>query len=136
LYFLDEKPPEPKPAQMFLGGSVSPIKEAVHYTALRAIDPGTSKVQWEYRRPPHSTYSGGMGGILATAGGLLFTSETSKLLVLDAHTGKLLASFETGGAIGSAAVSYRSNGRQYIAIAAGDVLLAFGLPDADVLRDD
>lgn len=46
---------------------------------------------------------------------------------LDARTGKHLWRFPTGGPIYANPISYLAGGRQYVAIAAGDVLFAFGL---------
>jgi outer membrane protein assembly factor BamB len=46
---------------------------------------------------------------------------------LDARTGKHLWRFPTGGFIIANPVTYLSNGRQQVAIAAGDVLIAFAL---------
>jgi alcohol dehydrogenase (cytochrome c) len=127
LFFQSDDSPEPRLDRQFLGSSVEPVRDVPHYTAVRAIDPATAKVVWEYRRPQRYIFSGGMGGLLATAGGLAFTSDQSKLYALDAETGTELLSFETGGEINSAPVTYRASGRQYLAIAAGNVLVAFGL---------
>jgi outer membrane protein assembly factor BamB len=130
VYFFGEERPEPRTDEQFWGGAVEPVRDAPHYTALRAIDPATAKVRWEHRRPLRYVFSGSMGGILATAGDLVFGSDTSKFFALDADTGELLMSVDTGGKISAAPVSYRVDGRQYIALAAGDVLLAFGLPES------
>jgi alcohol dehydrogenase (cytochrome c) len=127
VFFQSEDSPQPRLDQQFLGSTVEPVRDVPHYTAVRAIDPATAKVVWEYRRPERFVFSGGMGGLLVTAGGLAFTSDQSKLYALDAESGSELLSFETGGEISSAPVTYRSSGRQYLAIAAGNVLLAFGL---------
>lgn len=47
---------------------------------------------------------------------------------LDARTGALLWSVQTGGLIGAAPVTYAVDGEQYVVIAAGRDLLAFALP--------
>ena len=52
---------------------------------------------------------------------------------VDAESGKLLWRFQTGGAIWSNPISYQAGGHQYVAIAAGNVLLVFGLPTSGSL---
>jgi len=131
LFFSTENQPERTLEHEFNGGAVEPVRDEPHYTALRAIDPATAKVRWEYRRPPRFVYSGGMGSLLVTAGGVLFGADGSTFLALDAASGKLLRSFETGGKIRGAPVTYRVNGRQYVAVASGDLLLSFGLQDPE-----
>jgi len=68
-------------------------------------------------------------GLLATAGGLIFTGDTEGYLIaLDARTGKVLWHFQTGSPIKAAPISYSFRSKQYIAIAAGANLIAFKLP--------
>lgn len=73
------------------------------------------------REQPH-------GGVLATAGGLIFVGDAEGYLIaLDARTGKAVWRFQTGGTIIAPPVSYALNGRQYIAVAAGQTMIAFAL---------
>ncbi len=59
-------------------------------------------------------------GMLATAGGLVFTGKlTGELVALDAKTGKTIWQFKTGSSINSTAITYTHNGRQYVTIASG-----------------
>ena len=68
------------------------------------------------------------GGVLSTAGNLVFGGTIEgNVFALDARTGKNLWHFPLGGAVFANPVSYLSNGKQHIAIAAGDVLAAFAL---------
>jgi len=61
-----------------------------------------------------------MSSLLATAGDLIFGGDLNgDAFALDARTGKKLWSFNTGGRIASAAVSFAVDGRQYIAIGSG-----------------
>ena len=46
---------------------------------------------------------------------------------LDAVTGTLLWRIQTGGEIWSNPMSYRSEGKQFIAVASGSSLMVFGL---------
>jgi len=59
-------------------------------------------------------------GMLATAGGLVFTGKlTGEFLALDATNGKTLWQFQTGSSVNATAVTYTIAGRQYISIASG-----------------
>src|SRR5258706_6404337 len=62
----------------------------------------------------------GSAGMLATAGGLVFTGKlTGEFLALDAATGKTLWQFQTGSSINATAIAYTHNGRQYVSVASG-----------------
>jgi alcohol dehydrogenase (cytochrome c) len=66
---------------------------------------------------------------MATAGGLVFGSvPESNFYALDALSGKPLWDFQTGGYITANPVSFLIDGRQHVAIAAGQGLFVFGLP--------
>lgn len=69
-------------------------------------------------------------GVLATAGGVLFVATAEgNLIALDSMTGKSLWHFQTGAGIASSAMSYGVDGKQYIAVSAGNVLYSFALPE-------
>jgi glucose dehydrogenase len=68
------------------------------------------------------------GGLLATAGGLVFTGDPQGYLIaFDDRSGKVLWKFQTGASIHAPPISYAVDGKQYIAIAAGDSILTFAL---------
>ena len=50
------------------------------------------------------------------------------LAALDAKSGKLLWRASVGGQVNAGAMSYAVNGKQYVAIAAGNALFAYALP--------
>ncbi len=104
------------------GESRRPPKE-LNSGSVIAVDPATGETKWRYemlRRSP---------GLLATAGGLIFTGDTEGYLIaLDARTGKVLWHFRTGAMIKAPPISYSVRGKQYIAIVAGPNLIAFQLP--------
>jgi alcohol dehydrogenase (cytochrome c) len=67
-------------------------------------------------------------GMLATAGGLVFTGDGQGYLVaLDARTGTPVWHFQTGGHISAPPITYTLNGKQQIAIAAGSSIITFAL---------
>jgi alcohol dehydrogenase (cytochrome c) len=67
-------------------------------------------------------------GILTTASDLLFSgSREETFFALDAGSGKLLWRCALGGSISNGPMSYAVDGRQYVAVAAGNALYVFGL---------
>ena len=113
-----------QPGRMYLGASKRAVPDEEPWGALRALDPLTGDVKWEFRvtTPPWC-------GLLSTAGGLVFSGTMEGMFfAVDAESGKLLWRFQTGGAIWSNPISYQAGGHQYVAIAAGNALLVFGLP--------
>ena len=112
--------------EKLLGGS-SAGTSGSHFTAVRALDPLTGEQHWEYRSA--GRYSRGeLSGILSTAGDLVFTSDLTRLIALDIADGRELWSFEGGGEIYTPPVSYRVDGEQFVAFAAGDAVIGAALP--------
>jgi PQQ-dependent dehydrogenase (methanol/ethanol family) len=93
---------------------------------LLAIDIHSGEVKWRYRILSGSSSTGD----LATATGIVFLATSNgSFIALDSDSGKPLWNFQTGGRISSSAISYAIDGRQYIAISAGNSLYSFSLPD-------
>jgi alcohol dehydrogenase (cytochrome c) len=111
-----------KPGVQFNGGGQRSNPDEEPYGAIRALDPETASVKWEFRmhRPANA-------GVLTTAGDLVFSGTQSDFFALHARNGKLLWRFRTGGGIAAAPVSYSVDGKQQIAIAAGRALFVFKL---------
>lgn len=94
------------------------------YGVVRAYDPNTLQPRWEYKMDDIT-----WGGTLVTAGDVVFSGgREGYFLALDAKTGQLVWKASVGGQINAAAMSYAVNGRQYVAIAAGNALFAYALP--------
>jgi alcohol dehydrogenase (cytochrome c) len=93
---------------------------------IKAIDPETGKTVWDFK-----LFQGSLGnGVLATAGGVLFaSSRDGNVIALDAKTGTHLWHYQTGGNHTASPISYAIDGRQYVALTAGNVLYSFALPD-------
>ena len=97
---------------------------APFWGALRAIDPDTGKIKWEWKHPS-PTWS----GALSTAGGLVFTGDAEgNFIALDAANGKSLWHFQCGASVYSSPMSFAIDGKQYVAVAAGSTLFTFALP--------
>ncbi|HWL47034.1 MAG TPA: c-type cytochrome, partial [Sphingomonadaceae bacterium] len=88
---------------------------------LQAWDPVAQKSRWKVPVEGYRTDLGG-GGVLATAGNLVFQGRgeiTGEFLAIAADTGKVLWRVETPDQIMAAPVTYRVNGEQYVVVAMG-----------------
>jgi alcohol dehydrogenase (cytochrome c) len=70
------------------------------------------------------------GGLMSTAGGLVFGGDLDTFFALDAKTGAELWHFDAGGHVVAAPISYEVGGRQYVVMTAGDSIFAFALSSA------
>ncbi|MEX2299392.1 MAG: PQQ-dependent dehydrogenase, methanol/ethanol family [Bryobacterales bacterium] len=92
---------------------------------VRALDPATGKMQWEYEQVGSRHYG---AGLVSTAGGLIFAGDDQGFLTaLDAATGKPLWHFNNGARISASPITYAVRGKQYVAVAAGSNVVAFAL---------
>ncbi len=112
-YTLHETPAaDGKPAIRYT--TSEPIDEA-KWGLLSSIDLVTGKIRWQ-----HKTEQPLIGGVLATAGGLLFTGEgNGNFNAFDSENGKLLWQYKAEAGVNAPPVTYQINGEQYIAVAAG-----------------
>jgi alcohol dehydrogenase (cytochrome c) len=120
-----KKEEEYQPGKSWWGGRVFSPNEQ-EWGGIKAIDPERGLVKWDYRFSSGS-YS---AGTLATAGGIVFAAaRDGNLMAFDSRTGRLLWRFQTGADIHASPMSYAAGGRQYVALAAGEALIAFALPE-------
>jgi outer membrane protein assembly factor BamB len=102
------------------GGQHLPLAPATG--TLTAIDVATGKIRWQTETQHRMLGT----GTLATAGGLLFYGEQQGLFnAADARTGKVLWTARTGGRVRAPPITWELDGRQYVAIAAGEALFAY-----------
>ncbi|HWH48744.1 MAG TPA: PQQ-binding-like beta-propeller repeat protein [Burkholderiales bacterium] len=122
-------------------------KPALRYTSLEpgsgprwgvlsAIDTRRSgKIRWQVK-----TAEPLVGGVLATAGDLLFVGEgNGNFNAFNSETGELLWQTTASAGVNAPPVTYQVGGKQYIAVAAGgnslfgfkqgDAVMVFALPD-------
>jgi alcohol dehydrogenase (cytochrome c) len=121
IYFRTDT--EYQPGKVFLGASRRPVPLEEPWGALRALDAMTGKLRWEFKHfsPPWS-------GVMSTGGGLVFSGTMEgDFLALDASSGKMLWHFQTGGPVWASPISYTSEGKQYVTVAAGSSIFTFGL---------
>ncbi len=82
---------------------------------MTAVDYNTGKIRWQVK-----TEQPMIGGILATAGGLVFTGEgNGQFKAYDAENGSTLWSFQAGAGVNAPPSSYSVEGKQYIVVARG-----------------
>jgi alcohol dehydrogenase (cytochrome c) len=113
-----------EPGKSFYGGGTRRVPGETSERFLRAIDLQTGKIAWEL---PIGT--GGWGGVLSTAGGLVFLCDDSgAFAAVDAGTGKALWHFHTNQPWHASPMTYMVDGRQYVAVAAGANVIAFAVP--------
>ncbi len=97
-----------------------------HYTLIKAVDARTGSEVWKHQFPMRMDKEG-TSGLLSTASGLVFGANLSTFLALRSDNGEKLWEFSTGGQISAAPMTYSVAGKQFVAIAAGNTLMAFGL---------
>jgi alcohol dehydrogenase (cytochrome c) len=116
--YVGRGPAGPAPAR----GANQPAPNA----GIKAIDPETGKTLWSF-----PIFQGSLtNGVLATGGNVVFASlRDGNIIALDAKTGKHLWHFQTGGNNGASPMSYAIDGKQYVALSAGNVIFSFALPD-------
>lgn len=115
--------------------SFEPTSEPTWGT-LTAIDVRhRGRITWQHKTPEPL-----IGGVLATAGGLVFTGEGNGYLsAFDAKDGKPLWQFQCGAGVNAPPIAFEVDGKQYIAVAAGGsqiwgyrqggAVIVFGLMD-------
>jgi alcohol dehydrogenase (cytochrome c) len=138
-----EKEPELKIGQTRIGGSFTPLNDAPNpgvgggirapvFTngtesngtgTVSAIDPRSGTTKWKF---PLTNVSN--SGLLTTATDVLFSgSREGNFHALDARNGSELWKTNLGGHINAAPMTYEVDGKQYVAVAAGQALFVFGL---------
>ncbi len=132
-YHVESSPyPEGK---LWLGGAFKVIADEEQWGNVTAVDYDTGNIRWKVK-----TQQPMIGGIMATAGGVVFAGEGNGLFkAYDSETGSVLWKFQAGAGVNAPPSSYTVNGKQYIVVAAGgnvqlnfkrgNNIIAFALPD-------
>ncbi|MGE5647551.1 MAG: PQQ-binding-like beta-propeller repeat protein [Acidobacteriota bacterium] len=115
-----------QPGESFYGGAAREVPGERPEKYLRAIELDTGRIAWERRQTgPANTW----GGVLATASGLVFFGEDSgAFAAVDAASGEMLWHFQLSAHWKASPMTYMVDGKQYVAVAAGGNIVAFGLP--------
>ena len=110
-----EETPYPGGSKLWLGGAFKAIPGEEQWGRLVAVNLDTGKVVWGVKTPQPL-----IGGVLATAGDLVFNGEANGWFkAFHAQNGKELWKYYCGAGVNAPPVSYMVNGKQYVAVAAG-----------------
>lgn len=109
-----ESTPYPE-GKLWLGGAFKVIPEEQQWGNITAVDYHTGKIRWKVK-----TQQPMIGGIMATAGGLVFAGEGNGMFkAYDSETGSQLWRFQAGAGVNAPPSSYSIDGKQYIVVGAG-----------------
>lgn len=101
-------------AYLGAGFTIKPINEE-YIGVLRAMDPKTGEEVWRFENNAPL-----WGGVLATAGNLVFTGNPEGyLMAFNAKTGELKYRFQTGSGIVGSPITWEKDGEQYISVVSG-----------------
>jgi alcohol dehydrogenase (cytochrome c) len=101
--------------KLWLGGAFTNVPGGIQAGNVTAVDYDTGKIRWQVKTPQPM-----IGGILATAGGVVFTGESNGWFkAYDAKSGSVLWKFQAGAGVNAPPSSYMVGGKQYIVVAAG-----------------
>ncbi len=101
--------------KLWLGGAFTNVPGGVQTGNITAVDYNTGKLAWQVKTPQPM-----IGGILATAGGLVFAGEgNGSFKAYNSSNGKVLWQFQAGAGVDAPPSSYAVGGRQYVVVGAG-----------------
>ena len=93
-----------------------------HVGTIHAVSVQTGKTLWTFDN------TAGVLSLMTTGGRLVFGGDVSgNFRALDQDTGKVLWTTNLGSPVNGFPVSYRANGRQYIAVSTGTSLVSSGV---------
>jgi alcohol dehydrogenase (cytochrome c) len=137
LMHFTTKPAESAPGLIRLGSAFTNVAPGgIQDGPFVALDVETGKIAWQYKTPRPL-----IGGVLATAGNLVFMGEGDGWFdAVNATSGERVWRYNLGAGVNAPPITYQVNGEQYIAVAAGgnfqlgfaygDTLAIFKLPSA------
>jgi alcohol dehydrogenase (cytochrome c) len=111
----------------YSGGSQRTIPEETPREVLRALDVATGKIVWEM---PEIGPADSWGGVIGFSTGVLFLAGSGGAFsAVDMASGKSLWQFNTNAQLKASPMTYVFDSRQYVAVHAGQNIIAFALPD-------
>jgi alcohol dehydrogenase (cytochrome c) len=123
-FFL--KPQEFEEGKTFYSTGTKRIPGQTSQRVLLAYNLDTNSIAW---RHPQVGNAHSQGGTMTTAGGLVFFGDDAESFeAIDAKSGKPLWHFNTGQNFSASPMSYAVQGKQYVAVAAGNDIFSFALP--------
>lgn len=123
-----------KAGEANFGGMVAPDGPATGW--VTALDMLTGAIKWQH----HADFPV-VAGVTPTAGGVTFTGDLGgNFFVFDSASGNIVHQTDVGGAMAGGVVTYEIDGKQYVAMAAGNISRnAFGdvgLPSVVIMTLD
>ncbi|MGD0147182.1 MAG: PQQ-binding-like beta-propeller repeat protein [Xanthobacteraceae bacterium] len=101
--------------KLWLGGAFTNVPGGIQTGNVTAVDYNTGKIKWQVKTPQPM-----IGGILATAGGIVFAGEANGWFkAYDAGSGSILWKFQAGAGVNAPPSSYTVDGKQYVVVGAG-----------------
>jgi len=101
--------------KLWLGGAFTNVPGGIQTGNITAVDYNTGKIKWQVKTPQPM-----IGGILATAGGVVFAGESNGWFkAYDASDGGILWKFQAGAGVNAPPSSYTVGGKQYVVVGAG-----------------
>lgn len=112
----------------FMGGAGRPVPGETFDKFLRAVDIQTGEAKFEV--PQVSRDQTASGGVISTAAGIVFYTENSgAFIAADAATGKSLWQFQTNQVWKASPMTYQFDGKQHVAVAVGQNIMAFAVQE-------
>jgi glucose dehydrogenase len=101
--------------KLWLGGAFKVIPSEEQWGNVTAVNYNTGEIKWKVKTPEPM-----IGGILATAGGLVFTGEGNGYFkAYDSSTGEVMWQDKRKAGVNAPPSSYNVDGKQYIVVGAG-----------------
>src|ERR1700734_902446 len=101
--------------KLWLGGAFTNVPGGIQTGNVTAVDYNTGKIKWQVKTPQPM-----IGGILATAGGVVFAGEANGWFkAYDANSGSILGKFQARAGVNAPPSSYTVDGKQYVVVGAG-----------------
>ncbi len=101
--------------KLWLGGAFTNVPGGVQTGNVTAVDYNSGKIKWQVKTPQPM-----IGGILATAGGVVFAGEANGWFkAYDANSGTVLWKFQAGAGVNAPPSAYTVGGKPYVVVGAG-----------------
>jgi alcohol dehydrogenase (cytochrome c) len=129
IYFAGKAGVEKGKGQ-FLGSATAFAADESATASIKAIETGTGNLRWvtQLDHGPDITHI--IGGVLSTAGGVIFAGYNDEFLAFDSDTGRTLWRIRVGGRVNAPPVAYAIGRTEFVALMAGNSLFAFSLAPA------
>ena len=130
IYFANEAHVKQEDKREWLGSTSVLAANESATASIKAIEAETGKIRWEAQLDHGPGINHFVGGVLSTAGGVVFAGYNDEFFAFDSDTGRNLWRVRVGARVNAPPVAYAVGRTQFIALMAGNSLFAFSLPPA------